>query len=978
MAPDYGWLLTLLLAFVVLDLAATVGVFAAKRRARGRYRIRMERMRRMNRVVGEADRAALARECAADPRGFLLYLRRLFEEAKPLPSSLEAVETLLGSMDVLALLGSDLRSTRLHRRIEAYLTLGLFKRVGIGDILVERLGKESRRLGRLVLLGQIAKYPGPIDFDALADAIDSGDLRWRRTEVRTLSELAPRLQAHFTSMGIPFGDTGLLLYLMAVRAKPTEADWERLSSLANARDDEMGEEAARILAEGYPTSRYLGAFGARTEPRFRLPFARLLGRSLVPGLLPELDPWFADPALRDAGIAAAADVLARNPGSEEVFLRFIDAENEERSICLSLAIEYRLPALLFHAKAPLESGLRAMVARLVAAGRTGVILESLEVSLPAEIRASYFDLLRALLSGAPEMASVLSRQLPLDLAAELGLPPPEPEEDRFHIPTGGRDKVFLASLVVLAILVFPAVFLIRYFGEISWLSPQEILYRFIFDFQFLFAFYTIAVNGSYLFLLFLSMAKLRSQALIWELDLLRLLSGRGVLPSITIVAPAYNEEATIVESLHSLLSLNYPSYQTIVVNDGSKDGTLSALKKSFDLEASPSGAEATGLLETMPVRMVYRSASLPNLLVIDKTNGGKADALNAGLNRASGDYVCTIDADSVLDPQALARSMFQVIANERDVIAIGGNVFPVNGCVVEHGHLQEISLPDEPLARFQTVEYLRSFVAGRLGWTILDSLLVISGAFGLFKRQAVMEIGGYLTGKGIYRHETVGEDMEIVVRLTRKDREERRGGKIDYAYNANCWTEVPESWKALRRQRDRWQRGLLEVLSFHKVMTFRPRYGTPGMIGFPYFFVFEVVGPWLESLGYLVLGAALLLNLIDPLIPLMIFGIAIFFGILISISSILLAERQILYFRPREFLRLLGVAVLENFGFRQLMSLGRVITNLQFFFVNRGWQKGARKGFSTRAPAPGGSAGSAGAAGGSARSTAASAGEASR
>lgn len=350
----------------------------------------------------------------------------------------------------------------------------------------------------------------------------------------------------------------------------------------------------------------------------------------------------------------------------------------------------------------------------------------------------------------------------------------------------------------------------------------------------------------------------------------------------------------------------------------------------------------------MPVRTIYRSASLPNLLVVDKANGGKADALNAGLNRATGDYICTIDADSVLDPQALIRAMFQVVASEHETIAIGGNVFPVNGCVVEHGHLQEISLPDEPLARFQTVEYLRSFVAGRLGWTVLDSLLIISGAFGLFKRQAVMELGGYLTGKGIYRHETVGEDMEIVVRLTRKDREEGRGGKVDYAYNANCWTEVPETWPALRRQRDRWHRGLMEVLCFHRSMTFRPRYKAAGLLSLPYFFLFELIGPWLESLGYLVLVLALVFNLIDPMIPLTVFGIAVFFGILISVASMLLAERQILYFRTKEFFKLLAVAVIENFGFRQLTSMGRVWSNFQFFFVSKGWQKGSRKGFASK------------------------------
>ncbi|OHD23290.1 MAG: hypothetical protein A2Y38_24445 [Spirochaetes bacterium GWB1_59_5] len=478
------------------------------------------------------------------------------------------------------------------------------------------------------------------------------------------------------------------------------------------------------------------------------------------------------------------------------------------------------------------------------------------------------------------------------------------------------------------------------------MTGSELLYRFIFEFHFLFAWYTLAVNAFYLALLVLSAIKLQAQSVLWETGFKHFLFSSGLLPPITVIAPAYNEESTIVDSVESLLALAYPHYQMVVVNDGSKDDTIGQLIAGFNLVPASPGIEGT--LPCMPVKTVYRSTTISNLIVVDKTNGGKADALNAGSNFATGEYLCSIDADSLLDPQSMLRAMLQTIASRRAVIAIGGNIFPVNGSEVEHGHLQRIGLPGEPLAAFQTMEYLRSFVSGRLGWVLLDGLLIISGAFGMFRKDRFLEVGGYMTGRGVYRKDTVGEDMELVVRLVRHERESGRDGMVDYCYNANCWTEVPEEGKTLMRQRDRWHRGLIEVLLHHRKMAFRPRYGMSGMLSIPYFYMFELIGPWLELSGYLVLAASLFFALIDPLVSLVVFGIAVAFGIMISLCSILLAERQVLYFKPKDFFGLLLLAFVENFGFRQIMSMSRVWAFAQFFYRSKGWQKFARKGFARK------------------------------
>lgn len=955
MAPDTIFLLGVLILFFAIDLVVFISILLIKWHSRRTFKRARVRMLRINRYILEADLAGLGREYAIEPLTLLAHIRHLREFTTLGSASEEAVKAFLASRDLAALAARLLRSPWLHRRIQGYLILGLSRGQGIQKRLLAALGRERRSLGRIVCLSQVAKQGEIPDFPTLIACLEKGAPSRRSREIMTLTALATMLHEWFDSTDLPTGEAALALYLMTVNARPVAADWERLAGLALERSDGIGEGAAALLSERFPAKRFIEAFRDRPELRFRLPMARLLGQTLAPSSLDELDPWFSDPALREAGIAAAGEVLRYHPGSDSVFLSFIGTDSDSpRASALSRALEYRLPALLYHAALPIDPRLRSMIRHLLDQDRAGILVEVLSDMPPTGLRLVFLDFLREELSSRPRAASFLSRHLDTELRAALALGPPEPEEDRSNIPVKTWDKVYLAFLVLAGLAFFPAYFAISRSNELPWLSPAEILYRFLFDFQFAFAYYTLAINGIYLLLLLFSTLRIGSEARLWESDLTRILAGPGILPTISLVVPAYNEEANIVESVNSLLSLSYPSYEIIVVNDGSSDATMHALIKAFGLE--PAGSGADGILPSMPVRTVYRSPSLPRLRVVDKANGGKADALNAGLNRATGDYFCSIDADSILDPQSLIRAMFQVVASDRDIIAIGGNIFPVNGCLVEHGHLQEIRIPQEPLARFQTIEYLRSFVGGRLGWTLVDGLLIISGAFGLFRRNAVMEVGGYLTGKGAWRRQTVGEDMEIVVRLSRKDREEGRHGKVEYAYNANCWTEVPEKTRAFWKQRDRWQRGLMEVLAMHRGMAFRPRYGAPGMISMPYFLVFEHIGPWLETMGYLVLIVAVIFNLIDAFIPIVIFGIALAFGILISIASVLLAERQIIYFRPREFLMILSIAIVENFGYRQVTSMGRVVSSFMFFFVDRGWGKSHRKGFKTAGAAPAGGA----------------------
>ena len=316
-------------------------------------------------------------------------------------------------------------------------------------------------------------------------------------------------------------------------------------------------------------------------------------------------------------------------------------------------------------------------------------------------------------------------------------------------------------------------------------------------------------------------------------------------PPITVLAPAYNEELTCVESVRSLLTLDYPKREIIVINDGSKDGTVDRLITAFELVPRP--RLATAEIATARVRQVYQSRAHPNLWVVDKENGGKADALNAGFNYCNTPLLCAVDADTMLERDALTRIVRPFLEDDRTV-AVGGKIRVVNDCTVRSGIVTDARLPKNFLAALQTVEYLRAFLVGRVGWAAFNASLVISGAFGLFHRASVVDAGGY--GSERTTGETVGEDMELVVRMKRLFTDWGRPCKIEFVPDSVAWTEVPESYRVLGRQRDRWQRGLIESLTRHRKMMFNRRYGPTGLLAFPVFFFLEGLGPVIELSGY--------------------------------------------------------------------------------------------------------------------------------
>lgn len=455
--------------------------------------------------------------------------------------------------------------------------------------------------------------------------------------------------------------------------------------------------------------------------------------------------------------------------------------------------------------------------------------------------------------------------------------------------------------------------------------------------------YFLLLNSVYLVMSLFAFGALRRYALrMRAVDVAELMATAG-MPPVTLMAPAYNEEPTCVESVKSLLTLRYPTYDIVIVNDGSTDGTLSRLKEAFELEEAPRAPVAT--IPTAEVRAVYRSARHPNLWVIDKANGGKADALNAGLNYCRTPLFCAMDADSLLEPDALTR-IVRAFLEDSTTVAAGGVIRIVNGCRVRSGLVEDVRLPKNTLARIQVLEYLRSFLSGRMGWDALDATLIISGAFGMFQRAVVTEVGGYAT-------DTVGEDMELIVRIHRYCREQGRPYRIAFVPDPVAWTECPESLEVLGRQRDRWQRGLVESLWRHRVMLLNPRYGKVGLLAFPYYSFLEVFGPIIESVGYVTFIGALVLGRASMPFVLAFLAVAFAFGIALSFAAIGLEELSFRrYPRFKDLLRLLGVAILENVGYRQLSTFWRVRGMASKLSGAKAWGSMERKGFQLTSTGP--------------------------
>ena len=448
--------------------------------------------------------------------------------------------------------------------------------------------------------------------------------------------------------------------------------------------------------------------------------------------------------------------------------------------------------------------------------------------------------------------------------------------------------------------------------------------------------FTVLLSVIYLVQMIMSFVKVRkdSKALMSN-DYERYMYSDNLLP-ISLLIPAYNEEENVVQNIKSLMKMDYPNFEIIVVNDGSTDKTHEKIVEAFGLYQIESSQKVS--IPTKEVRGVYYNVDYPNLLYIDKENGGKSDALNAGINASSYPLFACLDADSRLEKDALLKLSIEFNKDKNTIVA-GGIVRIANGSVIRDGEFKGFSMPKKIIERFQIVEYYRSFLSGRVSWGLSNSMLIVSGAFGVFQKQAVIEVGGYKTN-------TIGEDMEIVVRLHSYMRKNKRKYKIIFCEDAVCWTQGPMSLKDIRGQRRRWQIGLLDTLISHKNLLFNPRYGMVGMVAVPYNWMFELLGAVIEVLGYFIIPFSLIMGELNVFFFVIYFLLATLLGIMLSIGSLILEQyTKKSAMTAKQYILISVYAILENFGYRQLITLFRVEGIFKYRKLRQTWGKIERKEF---------------------------------
>lgn len=454
--------------------------------------------------------------------------------------------------------------------------------------------------------------------------------------------------------------------------------------------------------------------------------------------------------------------------------------------------------------------------------------------------------------------------------------------------------------------------------------------------------YMIALNTFYSLSLLLSaiiLPKLRQRYLLNKgIDI-----DKHISKSFSILVPAYNEEKTIVESVKSMLALNYQDYEVIIANDGSSDGTLNVLLSTFKFEKVD--VKPNDVCESKTIKGIYYSRIEPKLVLVDKENGGKADAQNGAARIARFSYICMVDADTLLDPESLNDMALRFTA-EPNLAALGGIIRVVNGCDINNGVVTRVRMPNKFIERVQVLEYLRAFLFGRVSLSALKSLMIISGAFGVYRWDAFTLLGGL-------NRNAIGEDMDAAVRLHRLIIERKLNWKVDFVPSPIAWTQVPMTWQSLGRQRERWQRGLMQVLFSNMKMFLNPRYGSVGLIGFPYFLVFELLSAIVEFLCYPLTIICFALGIVNLTFMIYFLCVTLVWGLSISFLTIYIQENiEYSYEGDQDLKALMLTVFLENFGFRQIHSFWRLWGLLKYVFVKSsrssgltGWATIERTGF---------------------------------
>ena len=463
-------------------------------------------------------------------------------------------------------------------------------------------------------------------------------------------------------------------------------------------------------------------------------------------------------------------------------------------------------------------------------------------------------------------------------------------------------------------------------------------------FQFGIFFYCVGVLLSYLVIGIVSAKVVLDYRKERDLTDYREILSSPLVPEISIIAPAYNEGVTITDNIRSLLSLHYSKLTVIIVNDGSKDDTREKAIAAYDLVKVPFDYQSK--IATKAVRGIYKSKNpaFSQLIFVDKENGGKADAINVGINVSNSEYFACIDVDCIIEPEAFLKMVKPIMqAGEKRMIAVGGIVWLTNDSEIRDGKLIQVKTPETFIPKAQVLEYIRAFLLGRTAWSKINGLLLISGAFGLFDRKVAVATGGY-------NHNTVGEDMELVMRMHAYMRERNEKYQVGYVPEPLCWTEAPADYNILGRQRNRWTRGTIECLLIHKKMFLNRKFGVLGMVSYPYWLLAEWLAPFVEVGGILFFIVMAFLGLANWPYFFSLLAMVYFFAVMLSTYAIYTQEQTYgRYTKPTDILKLFWNGVVEPFKYHPRTVWWSLKGNWDYITgSNQGWGEMTRAGFAKK------------------------------
>ncbi|MBI9010517.1 MAG: glycosyltransferase family 2 protein [Tenericutes bacterium] len=895
---------------------------------------------------------------------FIKNFFQLSQKFKFSQNGLDTVYACLFKRKYIQKLSREINSNKEYKRIRAITYLALFKNAFIKDILVNRLSIEQKDHIRILIVNGL-KYH--LDEAVIKTIITSLFNSKRYYQVRVIQilkkyvdqstyDLSQQLNSPLLEVRETFVDIALELYhpnfkkplldtLKEIEDHYIMNNSQLLAQANKPRIDRLYYQTLTALSKYYSFDlRKLKYLAHMDDEVVKIAVNSLTKKgdfSTIEYLLS-----FSSQTQRDYIYTEGITVICEKNKSyyKDIYTVFLESKTNRIKQLIAGVLSSKMDYLILTVKDDKEFNM--LISFMIKSSFSINIINWLNYNKNLELEDKILEIIAPLARENYPFYLDLNNYLKKDLFKKMGfIYSYVPDKDRPGTDPETTKNRWLSLFLLICFISLPILFVVFNFNLLLNGSFREVAIGYIVGINKSFVVYYVVVNFLYLFFAFISLFEYNTQERLWLIKNEDFLYEDGILAPISILVPAYNEEISIVDSVRALLSLMYPIYEVIVINDGSKDSTLQKLIDAYELKRVDYVIDKK--IATMPIKAVYKNKFHIKLTVVDKENGGKADSLNVGINFSKNDYVCGIDADSIIESNGLLRMMSTVLDHDSITLALGGSIVPVNGATVNHGVVEDYTLPKSILAKFQTIEYIRAFNAGRLGFSRMKCFLIVSGAFGLFEKRMLQEIGGYLTASNM-RKDTVGEDMELVVRLARKASEKGLSHRIQYVPMARCYTEVPEERKSLLSQRNRWQRGLIDTLSFHKKMIFNKKYGTNGTIAMPYFFIFEMLGPVMEIQIYLTLVIGLIFGIFNGVLLLLLFTVTIFLGMFATLVSIFLQEKYTEPFTVKDTIKLVFFTIIENFGWRQFISIYRSLGYFTSFKKKTEWGTMKRKGFKTK------------------------------